>query len=410
MNEITPANGALMSFIERAAKDESFDVAKFETLLRVRRDEAHDQSRRVFNAAMAACQSEMEPVLRGSTNPDVRSKYAKLEAIDQQMRPVYTRHGFSVRFGSAPPPQPGWMRITCTVAHDGGYFEENYLDSPVTTQGSQGGRIAMTPVQAVGSVVTYLRRYLLGMVFNIVQADVVGEDNDGEGQRDEFIPVTKSAPRLNTPRAPKVTEKAAPAGAQPWAQWAAPGIAELRQGRRAVAGLSPARGGGDWRAGARATDAIGHGRGWPPPPRSEEAPGRELRPPPGRAGGRGADRRPGDPRRGEASRRLNCGGAVTDRYILDETGEPVPCPDLLTWGRWFEASQDRHVARDEIGDVLISTVFLGLDHGWGRGPPVLWETMVFGGKLDEQQERYVSRADALAGHTRWLAKARGGIR
>jgi hypothetical protein len=199
MNEIIPANGALMSFIERAAKDETFDVAKFETLLRVRRDEAHDQSRRAFNAAMASCQSEMEPVLRDSTNPGVRSKYAKLEAIDQQMRPIYTRHGFSVRFGSAPPPQPGWMRITCTVAHDAGYFEENYLDSPVTTQGSQGGRIAMTPVQAVGSVVTYLRRYLLGMVFNIVLADMAGEDDDGEGSRRAVATTTSRAPVKRAP-------------------------------------------------------------------------------------------------------------------------------------------------------------------------------------------------------------------
>lgn len=179
MNDITIPE----SFIERAAKDASFDVAKFETLLRMRRDEAHDQSRRVFNAAMAACQSEMLPVLRHSPNPGTRSKYAKLEDIDQQMRPIYTRHGFSVRFGSAPPPQPGWMRVTCTVAHDSGYFEENFLDSPVQTTGSQGGRMAMTQVQAVGSVVTYLRRYLMGMVFNIVQADVVGEDDDGEGGR-----------------------------------------------------------------------------------------------------------------------------------------------------------------------------------------------------------------------------------
>jgi hypothetical protein len=201
MNAITEVpNGALLSFIERAAKDESFDVAKFETLLRVRRDEAHDHARRVFNQAMAICQSEMLPVLRRTRNKGVGGRYAKLEDIDQQMRPIYTSHGFSVRFGSAPAPQPGWLRITCTVAHESGYFEENYLDSPVSNQGAQGGRMAMTPVQAVGSVVTYLRRYLLGMVFNIVQADVVGEDDDGEAPRDEFIPVTASVP-LNTPRA-----------------------------------------------------------------------------------------------------------------------------------------------------------------------------------------------------------------
>ena len=97
---------------------------------------------------------------------------------------------------------------------------------------------------------------------------------------------------------------------------------------------------------------------------------------------------------------------LTRSYILNEHGEPVPCPDLLTWGRWWGTNPDRHVARDEIGDVLVSTVFLGLDHGWGRGPPVLWETMVFGGKLDQGQERYVSRADAQAGHARWVFQVR----
>lgn len=185
MSDVTVSESALSSFIERASRDQSFDVAKFEALLRMQQEVAHMQARRAFNASMAACQSEMEPVLRSATNPGVRSKYAKLEDIDRQMRPIYTRHGFSVRFGSAAPPQPGWMRITCTVAHDGGYFEENYLDSPVTTTGSQGGRIAMTPVQAVGSVVTYLRRYLLSMVFNIVQADITGEDDDGEALRQQ---------------------------------------------------------------------------------------------------------------------------------------------------------------------------------------------------------------------------------
>jgi hypothetical protein len=48
---------------------------------------------------------------------------------------------------------------------------------------------------------------------------------------------------------------------------------------------------------------------------------------------------------------------------------------------------DRHVADETFGPSRISTVFLGLDHNWGRKPPVLWETMVFGGKLDRTQNR-----------------------
>ena len=195
MNEITPANGALMSFIERAAKDDSFDVAKFGELLRLQRDVGHDQSRRLFNQGMADAQSEMLPVVRDAKNSHLGNKYAKLETIDAAMRPIYTRHGFSVRFGSAPAPTEGYIRITCTVAHAGGYFEENYLDAPIANLGSQGGRTATTGVQAVGSAVTYLRRYLLGMVFNIVLAD---EDDDGEGMR-RAAPMQRAA--AATPRA-----------------------------------------------------------------------------------------------------------------------------------------------------------------------------------------------------------------
>ena len=67
------------------------------------------------------------------------------------------------------------------------------------------------------------------------------------------------------------------------------------------------------------------------------------------------------------------------KYILNKRGEPVLEPDLYTWGEWFEGHvQARRVARTEIGPYLISTVFLGLDHGCGSDNiPILWETMVF---------------------------------
>jgi hypothetical protein len=52
-------------------------------------------------------------------------------------------------------------------------------------------------------------------------------------------------------------------------------------------------------------------------------------------------------------------------------------------------------------------VFLGVDHAHLGGPPVLWETMIFGFENDEYQERYTSKADALAGHARAAAIARG---
>ena len=89
-------------------------------------------------------------------------------------------------------------------------------------------------------------------------------------------------------------------------------------------------------------------------------------------------------------------------YILDESGEPVLEPDLLRFSRWWEAA-DRRLFDDLVGDERVSTVFLGMDHGFGKGPPVLWETMVFGGQHDGFQQRYSSKASAMAGHAEALA-------
>jgi len=97
---------------------------------------------------------------------------------------------------------------------------------------------------------------------------------------------------------------------------------------------------------------------------------------------------------------------MAGKYILDHDGRAVAEPDILKWGEWFRTSE-RHLAEDQIGEVCISTVFLGLDHQFGDGPPLLWETMIFGGEHDQYQERYSTREEALAGHQAALDLVRG---
>lgn len=100
---------------------------------------------------------------------------------------------------------------------------------------------------------------------------------------------------------------------------------------------------------------------------------------------------------------------MTLGYVLDEkTGVPRPCEDWLRWGNWM-ATADRQVADDTVGEARVSTVFLGTDHSFGGGgPPVLFETMIFGGPHDQWQDRYTSREDALKGHAAVVAAlARG---
>lgn len=84
----------------------------------------------------------------------------------------------------------------------------------------------------------------------------------------------------------------------------------------------------------------------------------------------------------------------------------MPVSDVLEWADWFEQA-DRHVADTHLDSgVRVSTVFLGLDHNfWGKGPPILFETLVFGGPLDQQMERYCTWDEADRGHTKMVKRA-----
>jgi hypothetical protein len=89
----------------------------------------------------------------------------------------------------------------------------------------------------------------------------------------------------------------------------------------------------------------------------------------------------------------------TFHYIL-EGKKAIPEPDLFKWARWFQ-TENRHVVLDSLPNgVQVSTVFLGLDHGYGHGDPILFETMIFGGEHNQYTERYSTYEQAEEGHKR----------
>lgn len=98
-------------------------------------------------------------------------------------------------------------------------------------------------------------------------------------------------------------------------------------------------------------------------------------------------------------------------YILDDRGQPAPAASVEEWGAWYARNMDaRRVDRTELpSGVEVSTVFLALNHRhFGSGPPILYETMVFGGEHDQMQWRWVTREQAIAGHDQIVAALRAG--
>lgn len=97
-------------------------------------------------------------------------------------------------------------------------------------------------------------------------------------------------------------------------------------------------------------------------------------------------------------------------YILNDKGEPLEVDvsddeGLIRWAKWFGAGE-RVVKQEHVGDLFISTVFLGFDHRHlGDGPPILWETMIFKGGEGEDHERCAgTREQAEAMHRDMVRK------
>ena len=70
---------------------------------------------------------------------------------------------------------------------------------------------------------------------------------------------------------------------------------------------------------------------------------------------------------------------------------------FFEFAAWYE-THDRTIDRTKIGDVLVSTVFRGIDHSGGEGPPLIFETRVSGRALDGETRRYATLGEAKRGH------------
>lgn len=96
-------------------------------------------------------------------------------------------------------------------------------------------------------------------------------------------------------------------------------------------------------------------------------------------------------------------GRRLQTYVIGPDHEVRPA-SMEEWARQF--GLERHVAdqrfgHEGIGEIRISTVFLGLDHrNFGDGPPLVFETMIFGGgdELDGYTARSSTWAEALVEH------------
>ena len=139
-----------------------------------------DEALKAFNLAMTECQAEMRPVAANSYNKQTKSRYATYDALDEALRAIYTKHGFSPSFDSGEGAPPDHVRVLCYLAHRSGYTRTYKLDMPADGKGAKGGDV-MTKTHATASAFQYGQRYLLGMMFNIAVSGKRDDDGNAAG-------------------------------------------------------------------------------------------------------------------------------------------------------------------------------------------------------------------------------------
>ena len=88
----------------------------------------------------------------------------------------------------------------------------------------------------------------------------------------------------------------------------------------------------------------------------------------------------------------------------------VPERSATRWAEWLETAPNRVLKRDALPDgVVVTTMFMGVNLTAAEFPPVLWETMIFGGAHHGHHERYMTRRTALQGHRAAVTLAREAL-
>lgn len=168
--------GAILSMIERAARDPNVDIEKFERLMAMRerveamKERADERAAQAaFSAAISAAKGEIEPITRNAKGHNDK-KYADFGAIARAIDPILSKNGLSYRFRSS---QGDKISVTCIISHRDGHSEENTLSGLSDTSGSKNA------IQSIGSTLTYLQRYTLVLSLGLASS----ADDDGRASR-----------------------------------------------------------------------------------------------------------------------------------------------------------------------------------------------------------------------------------
>lgn len=181
--ELVPAaplsqSDQFLSTIQAAASDPTVDMDKMERLYNMYEKVKGEEGRVAYNKAMSLCQGEMPVIPKIHHNDQTDSMYAKLEDIIKIIKPVYTRHGFSVSLYAMDDAPDGFIKCGCDVSHADGDTRHFNDVAPIDDKGIKGS-VNKTQIHGRESAKAYAKRSLISMVFALEIGGAVSADDDG---------------------------------------------------------------------------------------------------------------------------------------------------------------------------------------------------------------------------------------
>jgi hypothetical protein len=171
---VAEVESPLLSMIERAAMNPDINVEKLERLMAMQERILDRDAKVAYADAMHAAQGEIKTVLTNKKNSQTSSRYADLAQLDGVIRPIYTKHGFALTYGTEASADPLMVAVVCDVLHRNGHEKRHRIDMPADGKGAKGNDV-MTRTHATGAAMTYGRRYLAAAIFNVPTADDDGQ-------------------------------------------------------------------------------------------------------------------------------------------------------------------------------------------------------------------------------------------
>jgi hypothetical protein len=166
---------SIIQAIERAALDPRVDIDKMERLIQMQERILATRSRAAFMEAFARMQQDLPTIKeRGGIKDragNVQSRYALWEDINEAIKPVLAKHGFSLSFRTEQ--REGRIVVTGILGHQEGHREETTMELPHDSTGSKNA------VQAIGSSTSYGKRYTAAALLNLTSRDGGEKDDDG---------------------------------------------------------------------------------------------------------------------------------------------------------------------------------------------------------------------------------------